>query len=117
VGLRCRPRLSGCLPATREDIATIVRGVHGPISVNMGGAFGGKTPSINLADLREMGVGRVSYPVMTLTSAGAAMRRALQTLMTQGDLVSIKHELMSFSEVTAVVGLESERAREQAFAS
>jgi 2-methylisocitrate lyase-like PEP mutase family enzyme len=104
-------------PGTREDIAAIVGGVHGPISVNMVGAPGGKTPSINLAELRAMGVGRVSYPGVTLSSSGAAMRRALMSLASRGDLRDVEHEMMPFADLTAVVGLTAERAREQKFAS
>ena len=104
-------------PGTREDIATIVRGVRGPVSVNMVGAPGGKTPSINLAELRELGVGRVSYPGITLSSAGAGMVRALNALAADGDLRAVEHELMSFSDVAGIVGLAAERAREQEFAS
>jgi len=104
-------------PRKREDIAEIVRSIRGPVSINMVGAPGGKTPSINLADLRALGVARVSYPAITLASAGAAMRRALQTLTDKGDLDSIERDLMSFADMIAVVGLPAERAREQAFAS
>ncbi len=104
-------------PGTREDIETIVRGVRGPVSISMVGAPGSRTPSVNLAELREIGVGRVSYPGVTLSSAGAAMRRALAALAADGDLLKIEHELMSAADLTAVVGLAAERAREQAFAS
>ena len=104
-------------PGTRDEIAAVVRGVRGPISVSMVGAPGGKTPSINLADLRELGIGRVSYPGVTLSSAGAAMRRALQALMTDGDLLAVDPELMSFADLTATVGLAAERAREREFVS
>ncbi|GGF50880.1 carboxyvinyl-carboxyphosphonate phosphorylmutase [Aliidongia dinghuensis] len=104
-------------PGSREDIAAIVQGVDGPVSVNMVGAPGGKTPSINLAELRQLGVGRVSFPGVTLSSAGAAMRRALNVLKTHGDLEDIAQELMPFAEMTAVVGLAHERAREREFAA
>ncbi len=100
---------------SKDQIAEIVRAVRGPLSVSMVGAPGSKTPSISLAELRELGVGRVSYPGVTMSSAGAAMRRALQALASQGDLVGV--ELMSFSDVTAIVGLAAERAREQEFLS
>ena len=104
-------------PTTQEDISALVRAVRGPVSVSMVGAPGSKTPSVNLEELRKMGVARVSYPGVTLSSAGGAMRRALQTLMTTGDLVSLESELMSFADLTAVVGLAAERAREETFAS
>ncbi len=104
-------------PGSREDIAHIVRSVRGPVSINMVGAPGSKTPSVSLAELRAMGVGRVSYPGVTLASAGAAMRRALQALARDGDLNAVDPDLMAFSDLTAAVGLAAERAREQAFVS
>jgi len=104
-------------PGTREEIAAIVQRVRGPVSINMVGAPGGKTPSINLADLRQMGVARVSYPGITLSSAGAAMRRALQALAADGDLLAVEQELMSFCDMTTLVGLQAERARERDFVS
>ncbi len=100
---------------SKAQIAEIVRAVRGPVSVSMVGAPGGKTPSINLAELRELGVGRVSYPGVTMSSAGFAMRHALQVLASQGDLAGV--DLMSFSDVTTIVGLATERAREQEFVS
>jgi len=102
---------------TKDDIATVVRQVRGPVSVNMVGTTGGKTPSINLAELRALGVGRVSYPGITLASAGGAMRRALQALMSDGDLDRVQGELMGFADLTAAVGLPAEHAREQEYAS
>jgi len=104
-------------PGGREDIAAIVHGVRGPVSLNMLGAPGGKTPPINLAELRAMGVGRVSYPGVTLSSAGAAMRRALRALAADGDLGAVERELMPFGDLTQAVGLPAERAREMGFAS
>lgn len=104
-------------PATREDIAAIVKAVRGPVSINMLGAPGGKTPAINLGELRAMGVGRVSYPGITLSSAGGAMRRALQALRCDGDLHAAEGGMMHFNDLTGVVGLATERAREREFAS
>ena len=102
---------------TCEEISQAVRGIRGPISVNMIGTTGGRTPSINLAELRALGVARVSYPGVTLASAGAAMRRALNVLASQGDLAGIEGELMSFSDLTDAVGMPAERAREREYAA
>lgn len=103
-------------PQSLAEITSIVRQVHGPVSVSMTGAPGGKTPFVNLAELRELGLGRVSYPGVTLSSAGGAIRRALLALVGDGDLHAVEHELMPFAEMTSVVGLPAERAREQEFA-
>ncbi|MBB6487114.1 oxaloacetate decarboxylase [Rhizobium lusitanum] len=104
-------------PGSYDDIATIVAQVRGLVSINMVGAPGGKTPSVNLADLRCLGVARVSFPGLTLSSAGAAMQRALEALIRDGDIGRIAQDLMPFDQVTALVGLPGERAREQEFAA
>lgn len=102
-------------PRSLAEIASVVDKVRGPVSVSMTGAPGGKTPSINLAELRKLRLGRVSYPGITLSSSGGAMRRALQALASDGDLRVVEHELMPFAELNSVVGLPTERAREQEF--
>ncbi len=104
-------------PTTLEDIADIVRAVRGPISINMLGAPGGKTPAIDLAELAAMGVGRVSFPGITLSSAGGAMRRALEVLARDGNIRAAEDGMMPFNDLTGVVGLAAERAREKEFAS
>jgi len=104
-------------PESHDDIAHIVRSIRGPVSINMLGALGGKTPPMTLSELRALGVARVSFPGVTLASAGAAMRRALRILAETGDLSGIAGELMPFSEATGLLGLPAERSREKAFAS
>ncbi len=104
-------------PRSRDQIEALVQGIKGPVSINMLGTTGGKTPSINLADLRELGVARVSYPGVTIASAGAAMQRALRCLVDHGDLIPVESQLMPLAEVFETVGLSAEKAREQAFAS
>jgi len=101
----------------REDIAKAVARVKAPISINMLGTTGGKSPQLSLSELRELGVARVSYPILTLCGAGEGMRRALSTLALTGRLDGLDDRLLSFAEVTDTVGLNAERAREHRFAS
>ena len=49
-------------PGTRPEILRIVQEVRGPVSVSMVGAPGSRTPSINLTDLRAMGVAESLLP-------------------------------------------------------
>jgi methylisocitrate lyase len=99
-----------------EEIGELVRRVGAPISVNMIGARGGKSPLIALEDLRKLGVARVSYPILTLCAAGAAMRMALRTLAQTGRIDGDGDPLLTFAEVTGIVGLDVERARERELA-
>ncbi|MBB1585158.1 oxaloacetate decarboxylase [Serratia sp. OS31] len=100
---------------SREESEAVVSQVKAPISINMLGTRGGKTPLLSRRELECLGVARVSYPILTLCAAGAAMQLALATLAESGRLDSLEHQLLSFDEVTDVVGLSAERAREQAF--
>lgn len=98
-------------PHTREDIVELVRSIRGPVSINMVGTPGAKTPVLGLAELRAIGVARVSYPGITLASAGAAMRSALKALAERGSFDGLESGLMSFRELTDLVGLPEELAR------
>ncbi|CAI1686238.1 2,3-dimethylmalate lyase [Serratia entomophila] len=101
---------------SQEEIAAAVAQVQAPISINMVGTRGGKSPLLSLQELERLGVARVSYPILTLCAAGSAMQQALTTLAESGRLDGLEQQLLSFDEVTSAVGLPAERAREQAFA-
>lgn len=104
-------------PKSRDQIAALVQGIKGPVSINMLGTTGGKTPSINLSDLRALGIARVSYPGVAIASAAVAMQRALRCLYEDGDLVAVERDLMPLSNLFELVGISVERARERGFAS
>jgi hypothetical protein len=59
----------------------------------------------------------VSYPIVTLSNAGAGMRWALEALASYGDFQRIEQKLMSFAKIKVAVGRAVERAREQEFAA
>jgi 2-methylisocitrate lyase-like PEP mutase family enzyme len=102
-------------PRSRDELIEIVKRVNGPVSVSV--VSSGKSPMLNLSELREIGVARVSYPGITIASAGMAMRRALQELAANGDLAGIRRDVMSFAELGTVVRLSEEKARDQEYAS
>ena len=104
-------------PKERADIERVVRAIRAPVSINMLGASGGKTPQMTLAELQTLGVARVSFPILTLCSAALAMRDNLATLRTTGSLVSLQERMMSFGEITDAVGLPRQQELGRDFAT
>jgi methylisocitrate lyase len=102
-------------PASREDIIEIVARVKGPVSISV--VSSGKSAMLNLAVLRAIGVARVSYPGIAISSAGMAIRNALQELAHNGDLAGVRHQIMSFAELGTVVGLAKEKAHDREYGS
>jgi methylisocitrate lyase len=98
-------------PRSREDIAHLVKNIHAPISINMLGSPGGKSPALSLAELQDLGVARVSYPSLALSGATAGMRKALAGFRAQGSLEGL--DLASFSDLTTIVGLPFHQALEK----
>lgn len=92
-------------PRTREEIEYVVRNIKAPVSINMVGAAGGKTPQLSLSELEEIGVARVSFPILTVCSAAGAMRKKLQLLMEQGRVADTEDDSMSFKDITDCVDL------------
>ena len=80
-------------------------------------AEGGKTPPVSLARLREMGYRIVIFPIGTLLSATAAMRRILREIARAGTPAAALGDLPSFSEFADFIGLPEVRAAEQRYAA
>jgi len=104
--------------ATREDIAHAVRGVRGPLSVNlMDGVTGIKTELVPVPELAEMGVARVSVPVASILVAHKALTEFFTALRRSptGTLPGQTQWLSSFEEYTAAVGIGEYRAMEERY--
>lgn len=103
---------------TRAQIEQAIRGINGPLSVNlMDGVSGMKTELIPIPDLAKMGVGRVSIPVASVMVAHKALTAFFTALKTapEGILPGQTHWLASFEEYTDFVGLKEYRAQEDEF--
>ena len=92
-------------PRTREEIEYVIKNIDAPVSINMLGTSGGKTPILTLKELEDMGVARVSLPIVTICSAAKQIQDSLNFLKTHGSLSGYEKKLMSFDEITQVVGL------------
>jgi 2,3-dimethylmalate lyase len=78
-------------------------------------AEGGKTPPVSLGRLTEIGYRIVIFPIATLLTATAAMRRILAEIATAGTPAAVLGELPAFSEFTDFIGLPEVREIEQRY--
>jgi 2-methylisocitrate lyase-like PEP mutase family enzyme len=79
-------------------------------------AEGGKTPPIGLGRLTDLGYRIVIFPISTLLSATAAMRRILREIATAGTPAAVMQELPTFGEFVDFIGLPQVREVEQRYA-
>ena len=95
-------------PRTRDEMATYCREVDGPKMVN--NLAGGLTPSLPLAELREMGFSLSAYPLDLLAASIVAQRAALEGLREGAER---RDDALPFDEMQEAVGF-AEYYREEA---
>ena len=103
---------------TRADIDKAIKGIKGPLSVNLMDAVSGmKTELIPIPELAKMGVGRVSIPVASIMVAQKALMNFFKALKASptGILAGQTQWVASFEEYTDFVGLKEYRAMEDEF--
>jgi 2-methylisocitrate lyase-like PEP mutase family enzyme len=96
-----------------ETIATTLSDV--PLLFNW--AEGGKTPPIPYERLRQLGFALVIFPISTLLTAVASIRRALAEIATAGSPIPIMDALPPFAEFLEFIGLPEINHLEQQFLS
>lgn len=104
--------------ARRTEIETALKGIKGPLSVNlMDGVTGVKTELIPIPELAKLGVSRVSIPVASIMVAHKAMKDFFTALRESatGTLPGQTQWLSSFEDYTKFVGLEEFQGMEDAF--
>ena len=102
----------------RADIEKALRGVRGPLSVNLMDAVSGmKTELVPIPELAKMGVGRVSIPVASIMVAQKALTAFFTALKASptGILAGQTQWVPTFEEYTDFVGLKEYRAMEDAY--
>lgn len=67
-----------CYAATLDEVKTLVKEVHGPISIAAGLPYNIKAFTIN--DLRELGVARISLPMTAILTAINAMSKVMSMI-------------------------------------
>lgn len=102
-------------PRTREDIIRLVKEIKAPISINLFDAVsGGKTPLIDIDELKEMGVARVSIPVGPLFAAVKGMMNYLDVIK-DGIAEGRTDLVVPFAEFKELVGFNKYRELEKKF--
>ena len=103
-----------------DDIGTIARNVHKPLSVNMG--FGirqrSTTPLLSAKQLQDLGVSVVIYPRLLTACALMGMKRGLELLqqsLDSGKVVDRPDALVSFEELHDIMGMAEIEDMEQRF--
>jgi 2-methylisocitrate lyase-like PEP mutase family enzyme len=91
-------------PQSRQELERIPREVDAPLLVNM--LTGGVTPILPVSELQKLGYKIVVCPIESLLVAGAAMRRLIEALMTDGRCDLPPGEMMTFAEVKKTLGLD-----------
>lgn len=103
---------------TRADVEKAVKGVKGPLSVNLMDAISGmKTELIPIPELAKMKVGRVSIPVASIMVVHKAMMNFFTALKASptGTLPNQFQWVSNFEEYTDFVGLKDYKKLEDEF--
>ena len=105
-----------------EDIATTVRNVSKPVSVNMGFGIRSRstTPQISAQRLQELGVAAVIYPRLLTSCAIRGMTNGLDALratLNTGKVEDRADLAASFDEINDLVGLPAIQQLEQRYLS
>jgi 2-methylisocitrate lyase-like PEP mutase family enzyme len=95
------------------DIRRVVREVACPYLATFSQAAG--TRHISLAELEAAGAAAVSFPSLSLFAAAKAVRDAVTLLRRENSLNATEPLLMPLTEYYALVGLDAQREREQAY--
>jgi methylisocitrate lyase len=103
---------------SKADIEKAVKGIKGPLSVNLMDAISGmKTELIPIPELAGLGVGRVSIPVASIMVTHKALMNFFSALKSSpsGLLAWQTQWISSFEEYTDFVGLKEYRKMEDEY--
>ena len=103
---------------TLDDVARIVDTAGVPVSINMGFGIRSRptTPLIPLAELKRLGVKRISLPRMLPAAAIHGMRAALETMkevIATGQPVDRPDQAVGIEDIMELMGYEQMRALEK----
>jgi PEP phosphonomutase and related enzymes len=102
-------------PQSKEQIKRIAEEVGAPISINLFDSIkGGKTPLMTYAELREIGVARVSVPVGSIFAAVKGVQSYLEAV--KDEIAPGRYDLVcKFDEFKELVGLPEMKELEKRF--
>lgn len=89
--------------STMEEVTTLVREVHGPLSIAAGMPY--NIRSLSLEQLKACGVARVSLPVVAVFSAIRAIEQSLKIVQNTSELIQLSNDdrLCSADEIAALL--------------
>ncbi len=102
-------------PQSLEQIRQIAQRLDQSLLINM--FAGGKTPLMSAAELAELGYRLMIVPSDLQRAAISAMRKAADTLRSDGSTAAITGELATFTERDQLIGLPSYQELEQRYAT
>jgi 2-methylisocitrate lyase-like PEP mutase family enzyme len=91
-------------PETRAELERIPREVPYPLLVNM--LTGGVTPILSVTELQQLGYKIVVCPIESLLVAGAAIKRLIEALLTEGRVDHPGGDMMTFGQIKQLLGLD-----------
>ena len=98
-------------PHGEDELEAIPRRVGGPLLVNM--LTGGKTTNVPATLLERWGYKIIVYPIESLMVAATAMRRLARSILEQGTVDAVRHDMIGFDELKALLGLDESASRRQ----
>lgn len=106
---------------SEKDIEKFVKKVSAPVSINMGLAIRQRptTPLVSFKRLEEMGVSRVTFPRLSMSSALAGMGKAFEVILEsykQGKVIERPDLVLSFGNLTELLGYSEMKDLEEKLA-
>ncbi|NKJ00967.1 isocitrate lyase/PEP mutase family protein [Novosphingobium sp. SG707] len=99
--------------ATLDLIAQAVRGIRGPVGVNI--VHGGKSQDLDLPELKAIGVARVSLPGLLLGAAWQAIAEVLDEVRESGRVAAVASRMHPFTAIHQLMGTPDVTALEERF--
>lgn len=100
-------------PTTVEDLQRVARDLSVPQLFNF--VYGGKTPPVAHADLKNMGFGGALFANAALQAALLSVTEVLTSLRDEGSLDKVRDRLASFTERQNAVRKDEHDAQEQRY--
>ncbi|HEV8307085.1 MAG TPA: isocitrate lyase/PEP mutase family protein [Methylomirabilota bacterium] len=98
-------------PVSRAQVEAIPRRLSAPCLFNY--APSGRSPLLPVAELGTLGYALILLPVQTLFAATRAMQEYLRALREHGEPAALDHQLISFADFNALIGVADMLEREQ----
>jgi 2-methylisocitrate lyase-like PEP mutase family enzyme len=98
-------------PVSRAQVEAIPRRLSAPCLFNY--APSGRSPLLPVAELGTLGYALIILPVQTLFAATRAMQEYLRALREHGEPAALDHQLISFADFNALIGVADMLEREQ----